>query len=146
MDIDLPGWLPDDEYRGDLLVETPQQIQRQVHFWRVSMQDPAIKVLFPVPGFAFGRGSSPWVQILVTDKAQEALGIREVRCSVAMTDQDGNSLGRRDLPNGNKMYVGLTEGVHTVTFQVHDVMGMPADARASTTVNVSASDRDVAPP
>ena len=110
------------------------------------MTDPAIKVLFPVPGFAFGRDSRPWVQILVTDKAQEVMGIREVRYSVAMTDQNGISLGIRNSTNGNKIHVVLPQGLHHVTFQVHDIMGRLTDARASIAVNVSASERDVVPP
>jgi hypothetical protein len=39
---------------------------------------PDWQIVFPPQGFVFGRTSTPWVQVLVKDDAQEAVGVREV--------------------------------------------------------------------
>ena len=37
-----------------------------------------LQVVFPVPGFVFGRASQAWLQVLVIDEGARARGVREV--------------------------------------------------------------------
>lgn len=143
LDLELPSSLPDDEYRGNLVI---QRLSMPVHFWSISMAEPKISVVFPVDGFAFGRESRPWVQILVSDTTlQEELGVREVRYNVKVA-ANGTFLADVSSANGNKIYLALPFGVHKVHFSVYDVMWRSTGVMASVLVNVTALLSDVAPP
>jgi hypothetical protein len=68
VELELPRSLPDEQYSGTLGLHPPYNLVLPLRFTKLSTSPRQLDVVFPVPGFVFGRRSQPWLQVLVRDR------------------------------------------------------------------------------
>ncbi len=78
VELELPRSLPDEQYRGTVGLRAPYNVVLPVQFTKLSTGERHLQLVFPVPGFVFGRKSQPWLQVLVSDAQAHARGVREI--------------------------------------------------------------------
>lgn len=78
VELELPRSLPDEQYRGTVGLRAPYNVVLPVQFTKLSTGERRLQLVFPVPGFVFGRKSLPWLQVLVSDAQAHARGVREI--------------------------------------------------------------------
>ena len=78
VELELPRSLPDEQYRGTIGLRAPYNVVLPVQFTKLSTGERHLQLVFPVPGFVFGRKSQPWLQVLVSDAQAHARGVREI--------------------------------------------------------------------
>ncbi len=147
IDLELPPNLPDGDYSGVARIGAPYHILAPLHFIRATLTSPVLDIVFPVPGFAFGRRSAPWLQVLVSDAGHAARGVRQVNHLLDII-VDGAPIGRLRSVNGRRIHIPPGVGERRVSLAVLDAAGRPAGANASLVILVRDADDDVlaAPP
>ena len=138
IDLDLPHTLPDGDYQGTVRIGAPYSLLAPVHFIRATLALPVLEIVFPIPGFAFGRRAAPWLQVLVSDAGHAARGIRQVNHLLDVR-VDGTSIGRMRDTNGRRIHLPPGVGERRVDVAVLDAAGRATAANASLTVVVADS-------
>jgi hypothetical protein len=141
MDLELPNSLPDGEYRGHARISSPYSLTAPVHFFRATLSSPTLEIVFPIPGFIFGRRSVPWLQVLVSDPGHAARGLRQVNHLLDVR-VEGESIGRMRDTNGRRIHLPPGVGDRRVDLEVLDAAGRRTGANASLVVAVADADED----
>jgi hypothetical protein len=145
IELELPTNLPDEDYRGTVGLQAPYNIVLPVHFVKLSTSLREIDLVFPVPGFVFGRSSHPWLQVLVRDEQARARGVREIRYILQVHINETLARTVRS-PNGNRIYVSARPGINSVHLSVLNVLGEPVGVTADLSMHVSLTEASDTPP
>jgi len=65
VELELPRSLPDEQYRGNVGLRAPYNLVLPVRFTKLSTSERRLKLVFPVPGFVFGKNSQNILTSLV---------------------------------------------------------------------------------
>ena len=130
VELQLPRNLPDEVYRGSIALSAPYNLVLPIHFARLTTGARQLQVVFPVPGFVFGRASQAWLQVLVIDEGARARGVREVGYVLDVL-VNGTHVHSVRGANGRRIYVPAARpGANAVRLLVKNILGTAAALRA----------------
>ena len=130
VELQLPRNLPDEVYRGSIALSAPYNLVLPIHFAKLTTGARQLQVVFPVPGFVFGRASQAWLQVLVIDEGARARGVREVGYLLDVL-VNGTHVHSVRSANGRRIYVPAARpGANAVRLIVKNVLGTAAALRA----------------